>query len=952
MPILTLFKTRTVDDPIAKRLHAAALASWPSLRSVNIEVVIRCEGPELSIADLARIGILFANPVIETAFSSSRLDLSRGPVIEVAYKRAMTDPEMPTALHAFQAVGVQGVTWVRLAHRYQFSGVDEIAAREIAARHLYNPEVQVINEAQWDTLIPQAEALPVQFFSVAGMDKAELKTLAKSRKMTHLTDAQLLAIQHISRNLRRALTDVELEHPAAAWSDHCFHTTFKALGLLPCIRAATEKINHPLVLSCFVDNGGVMELFGGWAVIIKGETHISPTFAGDPYGGIMTKHGGVIRDVIGTGLGGWPVCGTTIMATTDPRTNWNDVPEGAFHPARVIQEAIRGTHEYTNPMGIPMACSAYLMHPRNWKGFALGHSIGIIPEDKAQKGAPVPGDFIFLIGGPTGNDGIHGATVSSDSMTHQTAVVDAAHVQIGAPIEQRKFMEAVPILRDQGCIRAITDCGAAGLASAAGEMGSSCGIWVNLAWVRLKTAGLSCWQIWLSESQERMVIAVPPGRLDLALDTLDQYDVPSDVIGMFTNTGRCVVAFDDELDQRQWLQTPALSEKGIVEDLPYEFLTDDCPLPRIEVADRLPKPKPFQPPIPTSEQDWIDLVVQHLGHFHLADQSWAAHRFDQTVQGNTFIPYLGGEDQNMPDDLFAAAPVPGKRFALGVGNAVNQFYGEVSPAGLGRLVFLQAVTKLVAAGFDPKQITACANVYTPKVLDNPTNARALIELVKEGYVPASEQLGVPIITGKDSSSGTFVTKSGERIDAPLTLDILTVGRMADGRLLRPKAFGNVGERIILFCPGLMQKHLGGSVLFDLYGQRGNELPIVDLAQAVKGFSKYHSLARKGVVGSRSAVVEGGLIRRLFEMAIGSRLGFVLNLPFDSLFSLFGEMSCGIVFTTKTDDYKWLGHDAVEIGWVTPNPDVQVIDVSGDRLFTTDIATLSTLWAKTFREVVS
>jgi phosphoribosylformylglycinamidine synthase len=430
-----------------------------------------------------------------------------------------------------------------------------------------------------------------------------------------------------------------------------------------------------------------MLFYHGFAINFKGETHISPTFGGSAYGGIMTKHGGVIRDVIFTGQGAYPIAGTTIMATCDPRMPWEKVPPGAFHPRTVLTEAIRGTHDYTNPMGIPMTWSKYLIHPNNWKGFVLGHSIGIMPENRAKKGQPIPGDFVVLIGGLTGIDGIHGATVSSSSMTSETATRDAAHVQIGMPIEERKIMEAIPVLRDSDCIRACTDCGAAGLSSAVGEMGSACGVWANLAWVPLKCTGMKPWEIWLSESQERGVLAIPPEKLEIALAILESYGVPAAVIGVFTDTDRCQVVFDEKMDSRTWSITKTTPISGLVAvDLPYSFLTAGCPLPKVKIVAVQKEPEPRSVQAPTNERGWINLVQEALGHYNICDQSPAAYQFDGTVQGTTVLTYVSGPEERMPDELSVRAPIFGKRVGQGHANAVNQFYGEVDAAGLGRLM--------------------------------------------------------------------------------------------------------------------------------------------------------------------------------------------------------------------------------------------------------------------------
>ena len=208
-------------------------------------------------------------------------------------------------------------------------------------------------------------------------------------------------IQAHEQERGRPYTDAEIEILVQSWSDHCYHTTWKSLGLLKKLMAATREINHPLVVSSFTDNAGGMDFADGWVVTIKGETHNFPSSIA-PFGGIATKHGGVIRDTLGFGKGAYPIGGTTVMGTMDPRLAENDVPAGALHPELIVSESIRATAYYMNPMGIPMMHPVYRCHPGYAKCFALGHSMGLLPKKYVHKDPPRPGDIAVLFGGATG----------------------------------------------------------------------------------------------------------------------------------------------------------------------------------------------------------------------------------------------------------------------------------------------------------------------------------------------------------------------------------------------------------------------------------------------------------------------------------------------------------------------------------------------------------------------
>ncbi len=458
----------------------------------------------------------------------------------------------------------------------------------------------------------------------------------------------------------------------------------------------------------------------------------------------------------------------------------------------------------------------------------------------------------------------------------------------------------------------------------------------------------------MSESQERGVIAIPPDKLTTALNILESYGVPTSIIGVFTWTSRCQVVYDDGFSFEQWVEKPhaPISEQTTAVNLPYSFLTAGCPLPLITTREPLTSPASFDHPVPQNETGWIELVARVLGHYNICDQSAAAHQYDQTVQGTTVQTYINGPGECMPDELFVKAPLFGKPYGVGIANSVNQFYGDIDPAMFGRLMLASAATKLVAAGFAPSDINFCANVYSPPATKDPEQAWRLEQLVKFGYGPGTVELGIPVTSGKDSSSGRFENEqTGEKTDAPLTLDILAVGRMPDVQKLIRKPFRKPGDFIMLYTPGLIEAKLGGSILYDLSGQRGDQLPSVNLRLLRKGLELYHS-ADQGRIYSRSAIAEGGVIRRLFECCLGSGLGCSIELGKieHCLAWLFAELHGSILFTTNSRAL-WVSPDLYPLGMVTEQPAITVF--SGNKqLFSAGVAKLSSMWSKTFKEVIA
>jgi len=952
--ISAFYIRRKSDDPAAEILfNRLKTEGHVSLHEIRMERVVRLEGLDETQSD--RLTPLLCNPVSETISHKTALESSDGPIFEIGYQRAVTDPETPSILHGAESLEVSGLEWARIAHRYQFIGIPENKASEVVHHYLFNPQVQVIIKPDevWDTLKPQGLAGPVEHVSLIGLSHSELAQMSEERRL-FMSAEMMEALQEIEERLDRPFTDAELEMFAQTWSDHCFHTTWKSLGLLKKLQDATNTIDHPLVLSSFEDNAGVMDFYDGWALTLKGETHNSPS-AVSPYGGIMTKHGGVIRDTLGCGQGAKPIGGSTVMGLGDPRMKWEDVPVGALHPRTILMESIRGTADYTNPMGIPMMFPAYRFHPGyTGKCFALGHSVGFIPSDRAPKGQPKTGDVAILVGGKTGRDGLHGATVSSGSMTSETAVVDATHVQIGQPIEERKFMEAIPVLRDQDCLPAVTDLGAGGLSSAAGEMGADTGVFINLARVPLKTEGMRPWEIWISESQERMLLCVPLEKIDLAFQILDDYEVPGVIVGKFTDDARCHIVYHEvkDLYPRSLPKDEELTGQSVV-DLEMLDLRKACPMPDIQIRKPEFKDEPIQIPDLKTTDQIMDAAKLVLSHLNCSDQSPAGAQFDSTVQGITVSGPYGGTDGRMPNDVWISAPVYGKPFGAVASLAFNPFYSDIDPAGLAKLMILESITKLIVSGVDQNDITLCDNFYTPRI--TPGIAWDLVQMVQT-CADLSVRFGTPFISGKDSSSGTFVGQDGRRIDVPPTLCVMALGRMPDVQKRTPKPLQKSGNQ--LFIIGPVSDELGGSVYYDALGHRGSRIPNPKIEDVEAAWRTLGILQDTGQIASASAIGEGGLLRRLFEMALGS--GLTAKADLNSLVErtgqsrldhlLFSEM-IGAVLVEVPADY--IGEvskldNAIAIGKVISEVGIKI--EWNDQIFELPMQDLTAAWEKPFTEV--
>ncbi|HEX5413193.1 MAG TPA: AIR synthase-related protein [Terriglobia bacterium] len=933
MAIHTVY-TLSKDDPEARNWVAFFHRhGHTQLSRITIERVFWLEGD----VNVSRLHPLLINPLYQVGSERSQLDPAQGPVVEIAYRPAVTDPETPSILEGAHALGETGLLFARLSRRYQFTGLEESEARKLASRFLYNKIVERVREPGElvETLLPSGRPDPVTEISLRGLSDQQLQALSIERSW-YAPPAQMKAIQAHELRRGRPHTDAEIEILAQSWSDHCYHTTWKSLGLLKRLSHATAQINHPLVVSSFKDNAGGMEFYDGWVITIKGETHNFPSSIA-PFGGIATKHGGVIRDTLGFGKGAYPIGGTTVMGTMDPRMADDELPEGALHPQLIVTESIRATSYYVNPMGIPMMHPVYRIHPGYAKCLALGHSIGLIPARHAVKDSSQPGDIALLIGGETGRDGIHGATASSTGMTGATLEKEFAAVQIGHPITERRFTSALPVLRDAGCIRAITDLGAGGISSAAGEIGADTGVELDLDRVRLKDASLTAWEILLSESQERMLVVVPLEKLDEAREILDRYEVAHVEFGRFTDTQRLQASWHGER----------------VVDLDMAFLWKGCPIEPTAVIEHERPLKPLLIPEPRTQAEWRKAVESVVSHYHSCDQSAAGVRFDTTVQGRTAIGPYGGRNHRMPTNLYVSAPLRGKPYGMISTLAFNPFYGEVDPAAMARLMMIEAVTKAVVAGASYKEAVLCDNFYTPRI--SPQTAWELSQMV-DAIADFSVELGIPFISGKDSSSGTFES-AGRKIDVPMTLAVMLMGRVPDVKKIVTKEFKRAGNRIVLIGPSAGDG-LGGSVYADTHGQRGDRLFNPGTSSEVRAvWNAVLALHGEGRYVSGSAIAEGGLLLRLFEAAFGSGLGARIDLDSqqaarsDAL--LFSEFIGAMLLEVSPEVEKGLASLEIPhqtIGEILPEPQLLVCR-EGNTLWQQSAAELEAVWSKPFREVV-
>ena len=474
---------------------------------------------------------------------------------------------------------------------------------------------------------PAPAEVRVETMAITGLADDELVRLSRQRLLS-LDLAEMQAIQEHFEREGRNPTDAELETLAQTWSEHCMHKTFRARvqlqhtrvdgsvavshhdGLLRALRTVTEEIDPPWLRSAFDDNAGIVAFDDYFDLAFKVETHNHPS-ALEPFGGANTGIGGVVRDVMG--VSARPIACTDVLCFGPPDPADRDLPHGVLHPRRVRDGVVAGIGDYGNKLGLPTVNGAviydegYVANPLVYCG-----ALGLLPSG-SHPTEPQVGDRIVAIGGRTGRDGIHGATFSSAGMDEMTAEQAGTAVQIGDPITQKGCIEVVEQARDRRLYNAITDCGAGGFSSAVGEMGEHLGAEVDLAGAPLKYEGLEPWEIWLSEAQERMVMAVPPDRVGALSELCEHNDVEMTELGSFTATGRLVVSHGC---------TPVV-------DLAMDFLHGG--VPRREMLARWVDPLPTRGKVP--DVDPTRLVLDLLSHPTIASKEPIVRTYDHESAG-------------------------------------------------------------------------------------------------------------------------------------------------------------------------------------------------------------------------------------------------------------------------------------------------------------------------------
>jgi phosphoribosylformylglycinamidine synthase len=898
-------------DPRADAvIRQAASLGLPRPSAAQHASVYLLEG-DLSEGQVRRIADeLLADPVTQVAELQARGTVRPrlDALIEVHPLPGVTDPAAESVEAAVRAMFGTAVT-VRTGDRYDLGGVKQSDATTIGEKALANAVIHGIHSEPWHPeRFPAGHGYSLRIVEVPvrELTDAQLEKLSREAHLFLSLD-EMRAIQAEYRRLGREPREIELETLAQTWSEHCVHKTLKStvryreanLGAGQRSLAAAAAPGRPghvaeadgsvtirnllkstvaagtftlidekradridWCLSVFVDNSGVIAFDEHHAVCFKCETHNRPS-AIEPYGGAATGIGGCIRDIMGTGLGAKPIAATDVFCVA-PLTG-TDVPAGCLPPRRILTQVVAGVRDYGNRMGIPTVNGAVWFDPR-YVGNPLVYCgvIGVMPRTMV-KGETRRGDRIVAIGGRTGRDGIHGATFSSAEVEHGHSTEFSHAVQIGNAITEKKMLDAMLAARDQAdgpLYSGTTDCGAGGFSSAIGEMGKDVGATVHLERAPVKYDGLSPTEIWISEAQERMVLSVPPAKVERLRAICAAHGVELCDLGEFGSA--------DGTIRLLWHGT----EVGALDT---HFLHEGVPMPTREAvwdaawsAEQVPAAGNGTGVGPRL----LDTACTLLAHPNLASKEWIIRQYDHEVQGASVVKPLVGVGTGGPSDAAVVHPVAGSRRALAIANGLATGWSADAYA-MTLAAIDECVRNLVCVGADPARIAILDNFCWPSC-DDPRNMGSLVRAAEACYDGALAYRA-PFISGKDSLKNQFRTQDGRTIMIPPTLLVSGFGIVEDAERACTMDLKSAGNVLVLV--GTTGARMGGShrAMLGACGHADMRLPDVDPARGARTAHAVAACIAHGAVRSAHDPSEGGLLPALAEMCFAGGLGARIDL---------------------------------------------------------------------------
>lgn len=931
------------EDGRAKTLQGlfARMGKTARVRVVDVYTL------EHDIEDPANLNELvksFVNPVTQTARVGDGKTADRADwAVEIGFLPGVTDNIGHTASELL-TLTLGGHQPVYSSQTLLIDGnVSESDVKAFAAA-LHNPLIQRAHIQKGDKPLPvfvPKVKLDNKGATVDDVDlnisDAELSAIGKDgiknadgtrRGPLGMSLLYMKALQDYFKKEGRPAKDIEIETVAQTWSEHCKHTIFASPiddvkeGLYRhYIKRATNDIRKAkgkddICVSVFKDNSGAIIFDDNWLITDKVETHNSPS-ALDPFGGAITGIVGVNRDCMGFGQGAKPVLNRYGFCLADPASTpeyyrGKGKQNKMLSPETIMKGVVHGVNHGGNCSGIPTP-QGFLYFDDRYAGKPLvfAGTVGLIPRTVNGKPAhekrALPGDRIIMAGGKVGRDGIHGATFSSVALDEGSP---ATAVQIGDPITQKKMSDAlVKDIRELGLYHAITDNGAGGLSSSVGEMGGdSGGFRLELDKVPLKYPGMQPWEIWISESQERMTLAVPPGNVKKLLDLLAKRGVEAWDIGAFTDSGRAQITWHGET----------------IMDMSMDFLHDG--IPETPLKTTFTRGGEAEPNLP--EPDYKDAILSLLSRLNICSKEFVSYQYDYNVQGSAVLGPLQGKGR-VGSESSVSRPVLNSPRGVVLSQGLAPLYSDIDTYHMAAAAIDIAVRNAVAAGC-PIEHLAILDNFCWCSADEPERLGQL-KRACEAIYDVAVAYGTPYISGKDSMFNDFKGYNGNdnpvKISIPPTLLISGIGvipDIANAVSIDPKQPGD-----LVYLLGDTRDELGGSEYYAMRGKLGNNVPETDTAKNLTLYKKLSGFP----FASAIAVTLGGLAAALSKSCLAGQMGMNITLPGDLRMDkmLFSESTGRVLVTIAPGDKaafeKHFAGFAHYLGVTTDQPTLKIGSVS-------------------------
>ena len=747
---------------------------------------------------------------------------------------------------------------------------------------------------------------PLYDVDVLNATDGELAELSSEMGLSLSLD-EMKVITDYFRKEGRNPTDIELQALGQAWSEHCCYKSSKNI-----LKEFVFAIDHPDILSR--GDAGVMVFDDDYGYALRIESHNHPS-AIEPYGGAATGIGGILRDVIC--MGAQPI-GLVDPLCFGPIDTKKELPAGIKHPRYLANGVVSGIRDYGNRMGIPTVSGGFFFDEK-YTGNCLVNvgCLGIVKRDElALNYAGGPGEVMILLGGNTGRDGIHGVTFASADLTSTSDEDSRGAVQLGDPITKEPTLHACLEVNKAGLITGMKDLGGGGLSCVVGEMAldAGCGADVYLDKVPLKESGLAPWEIWVSESQERMMVTCKEENVDKILRIFEMWDVPATVVAKTTAVPRTRIFWGDEL----------------IFDMDLEFLTGGPVYDRPYVLPKVSsKDNEVFPDLPSNN----DVLIALLSDPNVASKEWAIRQYDHEVRAGTVLkPMVGKMNKTGPGDATVLMPVLGRWKGLAAAVGCNPWFCEEDPYKGGMACIDEACRNIVAVGARPHAFTDCLNFGNP---EKPERLGEFREAVR-GLGEICKKLGMPIPSGNVS----LYNEAPGGIHILPTPMILGTGLIDDVRKSVSADFKEEGD--LVFLVGRTKDEMAGSLLFRKYGGVEGDVPGVDIDHLRDLMDRMLSAMDKGLVRACHDCSDGGLAVAVAEMCISGDIGAEIDLSGIEGLSeerrLYSESNTRWIAEVKPENEKAfreiVGSDAIMIGKV--GGDSLKVDAAGIGLSVTDM----------------